>query len=69
MRPGVILRVYCVPHLHTKPGTQPNSLPGPRSPPLLTQRAGRLLGESCRRCELWMRCLCTSSSAEGSVQK
>lgn len=35
----------------------------------LTQRAGRLVGESCRRCELWMRCLWTSSSAEGSVQK
>lgn len=27
------------------------------------------MGESCLRCELWMRCLWTSSSAEGSVQK
>lgn len=40
----------------------------PLSSPL-TQRAGRLVGESCLRCELWMRCLWTSSSAEGSVQK
>lgn len=32
-------------------------------------RAGRLVGESCRQCPLWIRCLCTSSSADGSVQK
>lgn len=38
-------------------------------PTHLTQSAGRLVGESCLRCELWIRCLWTSSSAEGSVQK
>lgn len=32
-------------------------------------RAGRLEGESCRQWPLWIRCRCTSSSAEGSVQK
>lgn len=37
--------------------------------PTLTQSAGRLVGESCRQCELWIRCRWTSSSAEGSVQK
>lgn len=37
--------------------------------PPLTQSAGRLVGESWRQWELWIRCLWTSSSAEGSVQK
>lgn len=37
--------------------------------PELTQSAGRLVGESWRQWELWIRCLWTSSSAEGSVQK
>lgn len=32
-------------------------------------RAGLLEGESCRQWPLWMRWRCTSSSAEGSVQK
>lgn len=32
-------------------------------------KAGRLDGESCRQWPLWMRCRCTSSSADGSVQK
>lgn len=44
----------------------PHGVPVPTP---LTQRAGRLVGESWRRWELWMRCLWTSSSAEGSVQK
>lgn len=39
------------------------------APHPLTQSAGRLVGESWRQCELWMRCRCTNSSAEGSVQK
>lgn len=32
-------------------------------------KAGLLEGESCRQWPLWIRCLCTSSSADGSVQK
>lgn len=36
---------------------------------ILTQRAGLLVGESCLQWPPWMRCLCTSSSADGSVQK
>lgn len=32
-------------------------------------RAGLLEGESCLQWPLWIRCLCTSSSADGSVQK
>lgn len=35
----------------------------------LTQRAGLLVGESCLQWMPWMRCLCTSSSADGSVHK
>lgn len=37
--------------------------------PLWPTRAGRREGESCRQWLLWMRCRCTSSSADGSVQK
>lgn len=35
----------------------------------LTHSAGLLVGESCLQRPLWMRCLWTSSSADGSVQK
>lgn len=35
----------------------------------LTQRAGLFVGESCLQWMPWMRCLCTSSSADGSVHK
>lgn len=34
-----------------------------------THNAGLLVGESCLQMPLWMRCLWTSSSADGSVQK
>lgn len=36
---------------------------------ILTHSAGLLVGESCLQWPPWMRCLCTSSSADGSVQK
>lgn len=36
---------------------------------VLTHSAGLLVGESCLQWPPWMRCLCTNSSAEGSVQK
>lgn len=35
----------------------------------LTQSAGLFVGESCLQWMPWMRCLCTSSSADGSVHK
>lgn len=36
---------------------------------ILTHSAGLLVGESCLQWPPWMRCRCTSSSADGSVQK
>lgn len=50
-------------------GSAARGCPSQPGRPPLTQSAGRLVGESWRQCELWIRCLWTSSSAEGSVQK
>lgn len=40
-----------------------------RLPLELTHSAGLFVGESCLQWPPWMRCLCTNSSADGSVQK
>lgn len=58
-RPEDLLRPQSAPYLHAQSRTQPECpRPEPHRPPDFSRRGpDAWVGESCLRCELWMRCL------------